>query len=616
MGASACDNQRMTFYQNLRAAVCYFNATAPSACLLFDATLEVHIRRADNKRNSEFLRGGVMDNETAAAISVIDIPAVSARSRGQNVGWRVVSACVLFVRKYAFEVLASGVPLAIFVDSISGSPASWDTAEMQSVPYILGIAHPTGFPFYILLGYLFSHAVPIGTVAFRINLLSALCVSGACLVLYKVATVLRAPRSCALIASLWFAVAGVVWGHAVRAEVHDVALLLCSLVVFWLLKWMRYGQQRDVLLAACALGSALATHPLALWLIPGALVALALKPPSLRLLRSAAAITGACLLIYLYIPIRSAIIVALRLDPASTLAGIHGGIFWNYNDPSTWGGLVTELTGSQFGAGHTVFSAVAPSSLQSYFWQWITMLNTAYGLFGIVLAAVGLSVLWRSDRRTAIALLVLTLAIIPFTYAYANVEGDADRYRLLTIWLVPVLMSAAAIRPDASFVNTARSGVVVVLMALWGLQTFQNNSAIFADRNNVGARPLITKVAAHIPPGSVIVTGWLDATSLAYGAYVDHSLPGDIIVSAGPREYASDYPAWLRHYRVYFVGNSAPLPLPGVGFSPSSTLDVGHTVWRVTAMRGREFLHKSPNHYANSRCRCALRGLSPEDAVR
>lgn len=190
---------------------------------------------------------------------------------------------------------------------------------MHSVPYILGIAHPTGFPLYVLLGYVFSRAVPITTVAFRLNLFSALCVSGACLVLYKVATHLRTPRACALIACLWFAVAGVVWSHAVRAEVHDLALLLCSLVVFWLLKWMRDGEQRSLLSAASALGLALATHPLALWLIPGALVTLALKPPSLRLLGRASAITGGCLVLYLYIPIRSATIVALHLDPANTV---------------------------------------------------------------------------------------------------------------------------------------------------------------------------------------------------------------------------------------------------------------------------------------------------------
>ncbi len=50
----------------------------------------------------------------------------------------------------------------------------WDTGEMQTVPWILGIAHPTGFPAFVLGGFLFSHLVPIGSVAFRMSLFSGI----------------------------------------------------------------------------------------------------------------------------------------------------------------------------------------------------------------------------------------------------------------------------------------------------------------------------------------------------------------------------------------------------------------------------------------------------------
>src|SRR5450759_4703222 len=45
-------------------------------------------------------------------------------------------------------------------------------AEMQKAPPALDIAHPTGYPTYVLLGKLWSF-LPIGSVAFRMNLLSA-----------------------------------------------------------------------------------------------------------------------------------------------------------------------------------------------------------------------------------------------------------------------------------------------------------------------------------------------------------------------------------------------------------------------------------------------------------
>ena len=58
------------------------------------------------------------------------------------------------------------LPATAYAASASTEPASWDTAELQGVPYILGITHPTGFPFYVLLGWAWSHAVPLGTIAF------------------------------------------------------------------------------------------------------------------------------------------------------------------------------------------------------------------------------------------------------------------------------------------------------------------------------------------------------------------------------------------------------------------------------------------------------------------
>ena len=48
-----------------------------------------------------------------------------------------------------------------------------DGGEFQFAPYILGIVHPTGYPLFLLLGWAWSHLLPIGEVAYRMNLFSA-----------------------------------------------------------------------------------------------------------------------------------------------------------------------------------------------------------------------------------------------------------------------------------------------------------------------------------------------------------------------------------------------------------------------------------------------------------
>ena len=48
-----------------------------------------------------------------------------------------------------------------------------DQGEFQYIPAILGIPHSTGFPLYVLLGHVWS-GLPIGTLAYRMNLFSGL----------------------------------------------------------------------------------------------------------------------------------------------------------------------------------------------------------------------------------------------------------------------------------------------------------------------------------------------------------------------------------------------------------------------------------------------------------
>src|SRR5919108_3423765 len=48
-----------------------------------------------------------------------------------------------------------------------------DSGEFQFVGFILGIPHPPGYPLYALVGRLWTLLLPVGEVAYRMNLLSA-----------------------------------------------------------------------------------------------------------------------------------------------------------------------------------------------------------------------------------------------------------------------------------------------------------------------------------------------------------------------------------------------------------------------------------------------------------
>ena len=61
---------------------------------------------------------------------------------------------------------------ALYAASASPGLAILDSGEFLGVAATLGIAHPTGYPLYALLGHLFAFS-PWGTQAFCINLASA-----------------------------------------------------------------------------------------------------------------------------------------------------------------------------------------------------------------------------------------------------------------------------------------------------------------------------------------------------------------------------------------------------------------------------------------------------------
>ncbi|MGD2040698.1 MAG: DUF2723 domain-containing protein, partial [Anaerolineae bacterium] len=61
------------------------------------------------------------------------------------------------VRRFPWVSIALfGGTLAIYVLTLTPGVLGGDVGELQFVPYILSMAHPTGTPLYCLLGWLWT----------------------------------------------------------------------------------------------------------------------------------------------------------------------------------------------------------------------------------------------------------------------------------------------------------------------------------------------------------------------------------------------------------------------------------------------------------------------------
>jgi 4-amino-4-deoxy-L-arabinose transferase-like glycosyltransferase len=448
------------------------------------------------------------------------------------------------------------IPAVVYIASVSHEPASWDTAELQSVPYLLGISHPTGFPLFVLLGFVWSHALSDGTVAFRMNVFSALTIAGAVAAAYAVALQLGARRAFALPAALWYAFTQDVWSHAIRAEAQDLAVMCEALAIYAFVRWLRGGRDRWYAAAFLLLGLGMAAHPNAIWLFPGLVVGsiVAARRPTWRLAAGSLALTFAALLLYLYVPLRSMYVVAHGLDPTHVLIGTNGGLFWNYDNPSTPHGLLLAMTGAESGTPGSFLNSFNPLHTQDALWAFVQGVGQEFGAFALVLGFAGAFYGWKRDWRTTLFLCVACMASLLFSVTY-TLESDIGRYRLLALWLEVPLVASLVAGPAAGIgVAIARVALFIFLMC-GATVTFSQHTKFFDRDPDEGGRWVIDAVEPFVPRGGVIVADWLDATSLAYGAYVDGSLGGRIVVSGVNPDDMGEMRQWARTRPVYILVN-------------------------------------------------------------
>lgn len=475
---------------------------------------------------------------------------------------------------------AFAVPASVFIASASSEPASWDTAELQGVPYILGISHPTGFPLYVLVGYLWSHVIAVGTIAWRLNAMSGVAIGAAALAAYGVALEFGGGIAVALLAALDFAFAPNIWSHANRAEAQDLAVACGAAAIYAFVRWMHGAGDRWFVVAFALCGLGMSAHPNALWIIPafvlGALIVR--RRPSPRLSIASACALVAALLLYLYLPLRSLYIVAHHLDPTASLSGVNGGIFWNYNDPSTARGLIRELTGSEFETPGYFLASFNLLHLWAAIVAFVDGLRVQYGIVTMLLFFVGLVAALRRDWRATLVVTLACTAGLVFSVVYPN-ESDVGRYRLLASWVAVPMLGALTPRRRDAFAAVLQAALILFLAASVAFSVERQRSFFYRPPGE-GGRWVIRAVRPHVPAGSVLVTGWLDATSLAYGAYVDGSLPGRIIVS-DDRLSVPAYQKWTRQRQVFvLIDPHSTDKVPGA--MDYAMLDPWHELYKVT----------------------------------
>jgi len=353
-------------------------------------------------------------------------------------------------------LLLSAVVLLVYVRTMIPGVGFIDSGELAAVACTLGIAHPTGYPLFTLVGWVFSRLPLPGGEILHLNLMAALFSAAGIFVFFRlmISLLRRFSRGgtetggtgllvSAACSALLLAFSETYWAQAVAVEVYSLHLLFVPLILLLFVRAL-YGvegeeggggvadrsNRRRWMVFSLVVGLSFTNHMTTILLAVG-LLYLYFPPlgapgsfgfivPSIKLTRAHVLTLGAMVLpfllglsLYLYLPVRAA-----RMPT------------FNWGDPVTVDSFFSHIGGKQYTVW--IFSSAETAWRQlGYF---LTTLGSEFGYTGVLFALIGLPSLYRVDKRFCIASVLLFLTCVGYAINYDI--HDIDSYFLLAYVVV------------------------------------------------------------------------------------------------------------------------------------------------------------------------------------
>lgn len=435
--------------------------------------------------------------------------------------------------------------LALYLATAARDLIAGDTPDFVIAAKVWGVPHAPGYPTVTILGHLFSW-LPIGSAAFRVGLLAAVCHAATVAVVYATALRLTGRPWPSAAAGLSLASTPVFWKWSLQAETFPLNDLLAAAVVHLLLRWHQQPHRRAFLLGAVLLfGVGLTNQQTIILLAPAFVLAGFLHRKELRprLVGTAAAALAVGLLPYVYVPIAASGNPALSWDDVHSVSA-----------------FVRLVTRQDYGT----FALTKPTS-HSAFGSYLGRLWYFSRATGVLLGPLAVTGAWFARRNSRA---YLALAGVPFLLttvgflALAAVDPSVN-FQLFVVerfFLLPLTLAApfAAIGVSAtadrlaarSRVPSARiaTALVVSVAVVSGMLVAQSHRRLDVSDDRV-ATTYARDVLGGLKPNAILfVTGDEADLPLLYATTVLHLRP-DVTVVLDGLFHAPWYQAQLRARR-------------------------------------------------------------------
>ncbi len=392
-----------------------------------------------------------------------------------------------------------------------------DSGELAAACTTFGVAHPTGYPLFTLLGHAWS-LLPWSSPIAGLNILAALLVASGVALTYLVARVLvarvapiRDTRAHDLVAAgtaLLVGCSATVWAQATSIEVYALNFVLLAGTLYATLRSIESdNHHRWTMLAGLMFGLMLTNHVSSVTLAPGfVLLWLSGSQPRSARLRAWKHLVFpavAALALYAILPLRSA------QEPPINWGMVHRDMH----------AFLYHVKGKQFGVWLYESKAAFNANVR-LFWNLLTAQLLWVGLLPML---VGVIALVRQSRGMGLALLALIAGNLGISLGYGI--PDIDAYFIPSLTVLTLLVGLGI----ASLAQRLRPTLLIASLPLLLAGAVGTTEFSKQDRSHHEAVDGYTDWAmANVEPRAIILTRQWDylCSSLWYrqqalGMYAD-----------------------------------------------------------------------------------------------
>jgi hypothetical protein len=310
------------------------------------------------------------------------------------------------------------------------------------------------------------------------------------------------------------------WSQGTSNEVYCLTLLLSTLAIYFLARYKQDRQIRFLLMGFYLWGLAFTVHLSSIFLLL-AFVYIAVATDGWKGLFKPKYYWGVGLFIlaltmYAYIPIRAS------FTP-----------FLNWSAPQTWQGFINHLTGWQYRVW--MFNSVAKMfGGIKYFGQ---LLYGQFGIVGLILIAVGLIGMFKTQIKLAVFFALIILADVVYSSNYEIYDIESYYlpailcFAIFAFWGVAVLLKYIEGKLTAATKTIVPSIVIIVLLLLLPLSNLFFNYARQDNSNwklaSAGAKNILKSME---PNGIAFIENWDFYSPWLYIRYVENNRPDAVLI--------------------------------------------------------------------------------------